>query len=154
MRAADRESISGDLLEEYREVRRPALGALRANTWYVKHVLSVLWHLMWPCALAMAGLTLLSLALTATPFSIKLPWNVSLVQAPGVSLLDAMIYLWAGYHGSRRTREIKTGAVAAVATSFFGFIVTFTSAAIKAPALVIVPFSKPFIFVILSVLLV
>ena len=153
LKPSDRESISGDLLEEYREVRRPALGALRANAWYVKHVLSVLWHLMWPCALAMAGLMLLSLALTATLFPIKLRWNVSLVPAPAISLLHCVIYLWASYHASQRTRLIRTGTLAAGATSFFGFTFVFAFAAVRAPGLLVVPFSQPFIFVILSVLL-
>src|ERR1700688_475133 len=63
LRPSDRESISGDLLEEYRAARRPALGALRANAWYIKHALSVLWHLIRPYALAMIGPCIL-LALT------------------------------------------------------------------------------------------
>ena len=49
LRPSDRESISGDLLEEYRAARRPALGALGADAWYLKHVGSVLWHLILPC---------------------------------------------------------------------------------------------------------
>jgi hypothetical protein len=44
LRPSDRESIAGDLLEEYRAVRGPALGPLRANVWYVGQVLSVLWR--------------------------------------------------------------------------------------------------------------
>ena len=42
LKSSDRESISGDLLDEYREVRRPGLGSFRANAWYQKQVLSVL----------------------------------------------------------------------------------------------------------------
>jgi len=52
VRPPDRESIPGDLMEEYRAVKHPTLGALRANTWYVKHVLSVLWMMTWPSVLA------------------------------------------------------------------------------------------------------
>ena len=63
VRPSDGESISGDLLEEYRAARRPPLGALGANVWYIKHVLSVLWQLIRPSALALAGLSIL-LALT------------------------------------------------------------------------------------------
>jgi hypothetical protein len=33
---SDRDSISGDLLEEYRLVRRPERGALRANAWCLR----------------------------------------------------------------------------------------------------------------------
>jgi hypothetical protein len=148
VRPSDRESISGDLLEEYREVRRPALGAFRANAWYVKHMLSVLWRLIRPCALALIAVTLLSLIPRVKGLSYG-----SLAQAPGVSLLDALIYLWAGYHGARRTRLIRTAVLAAGSTSFVGFTVLFAAFAIRTPGLLLVPFSKPFIFVILSVLL-
>ncbi len=38
----DRESVAGDLQEEYRAVKLPALGRLRADLWYARHVLSFL----------------------------------------------------------------------------------------------------------------
>ena len=38
--ARDRESIAGDLLEEYREERLPRLGSLRANSWYLRQSMS------------------------------------------------------------------------------------------------------------------
>ncbi len=40
--ARDRETISGDLLEEYREVQAPDLGAMRANVWYLRQSISFL----------------------------------------------------------------------------------------------------------------
>src|SRR5205085_11074385 len=83
LRPGDRESISGDLLEEYREVRRPALGVLRADAWYVKHVLSVFWRLLWPFAIAM-------IALHELTRLVGLP-NAALFQAPGVSAQDATL---------------------------------------------------------------
>lgn len=52
VKPSDRESIPGDLLEEYRAVKHPRFGALRANTWYVKQVLSVLLVMIWPSVLA------------------------------------------------------------------------------------------------------
>lgn len=36
----DRETISGDLLEEYREAKLPSLGPIRANCWYLRQVMS------------------------------------------------------------------------------------------------------------------
>jgi hypothetical protein len=36
----DRETISGDLLEEYREEQLPRLGTLRANVWYLRQSVS------------------------------------------------------------------------------------------------------------------
>lgn len=38
----DRETISGDLLEEYREVQLPHLGPLGANIWYARQLISFL----------------------------------------------------------------------------------------------------------------
>lgn len=38
--ARDRETISGDLLEEYREEQLPRLGPLGANVWYLRQALS------------------------------------------------------------------------------------------------------------------
>ena len=150
LRPSDRESISGDLLEEYRAAKWPAFGTLRANAWYLKHVLSMLWRLIQPCALVLAGLSLLSLMSLVKGKGL---WYGSFVQAPGVSLLHALIYMWAGYHGSRRTGLIKTGMLTAGVTSFVGCTVLFAAAAIRDPSLLLAPLSKPFIFVILWVLL-
>ena len=142
LKPADRQSISGDLLEEYREVRRPTLGALRANAWYVTQVLSVVSRLMWPAVATMTTVTLFSLA-------IKLPSKYSLVQAPGVSVLDAIVCAWAGYYVSRRTRLVRTGLMAAGITGLFAPGIFLTAAAVRDPRLLLAPFSKPFIFVIL-----
>ncbi len=38
--ARDRETISGDLLEEYREEQLPRLGSMRANFWYFRQSIS------------------------------------------------------------------------------------------------------------------
>jgi hypothetical protein len=40
----DRDSVSGDLLEEYRESKRPANGRRRANIWYIGQVANVAWR--------------------------------------------------------------------------------------------------------------
>jgi hypothetical protein len=146
LRPTDRESISGDLLEEYRAARHPALGTLRANAWYIRHVLSLLWRLIRPCAVAVASVTLLSL-------KVKALWYGSLVQAPGVSLLDALIYLWAGYQGSQRTGLIRTGMVAAGSTSLVGFTTLCAAAVVGTPSLLTIPFVLPAFLLIVSALL-
>lgn len=40
----DRETVSGDLLEIYSEEKLPSLGAVRANLWYARQLLSILPH--------------------------------------------------------------------------------------------------------------
>jgi dipeptide/tripeptide permease len=47
---------------------------------------------------------------------------------------------------------MKTGMIAAAGTSFVGFTILFTAIAIETPGLLLAPFSKPFIFVILATL--
>jgi hypothetical protein len=41
LKARDRESIPGDLLEEYQEERLPRLGRARADLWYIRQILSL-----------------------------------------------------------------------------------------------------------------
>jgi hypothetical protein len=151
---SDFESISGDLLEEYREVRRPSLGRLRADAWYGKQVLSMLWRLVWPCLLAITALRLLTLVIAFDEGKVvRLWWNPSVVPAPGVALLDALVYLLAGMYGSQRTGLIKTGVVTATATTIVGFSMFFIWAALRTPRLLLAPFEQPFVFVILFILL-
>jgi hypothetical protein len=168
LRPSDRESISGDLLEEYRAARYPALGALRANAWYFKHALSVLWYLIRPYALVLAVQSIL-LALTVfrpghhaanfrpeinhtilTLMTIQSLLYGSIAPTPGVSLFDALVYFLAAYHGVHRTRLVRAGMLAAGGTCFIGFTVLFAAAAIITPGLVVAPFVNPFIFVVLS----
>src|SRR4029453_10692271 len=150
VRPSDRESISGDLLEEYRAARRPTLGALRANIWYIKHVLSVLWRVICPFSLALAGPCIL-LALTVfrpghhavhhspemrpmfLSLMVKGLWYGSMVPCPGPSLLDALIYFLAGFHGFQRARLIRAGLLTAAATSVVGTTVLFAAAAMITP---------------------
>jgi hypothetical protein len=146
VRPLDAEAIPGDLLEEYREVRRPSLGRLRADVWYVEHVLSMLWQVMWPCAVAIVALRLVT-------FPLPRGWSPSLVPAPGVSLLDAVLFVWAGYHGARRTGRLGTGIVVAAATSALGVAIVFVYAAVTRPSLLLAVFEKPFIVVIVTTLL-
>src|SRR4051812_17054740 len=89
VRPRDADSIAGDLLEEYRVARRPALGALLANGWYIGQVLSVVGRLVWPFALALVAARSVLAALMLFPLSGG--WNPSLIPAPNVSLLDAVL---------------------------------------------------------------
>lgn len=170
LRPVDREATSGDLLEEYRAIRRPALGRLGADTWYIRQVISLLWRLIWPGALVLSAQAVF-LALTVfrpghhAPHSIqqapamwlslsfKVFWYGSIVGTPGVSLFDATIYFVAAYRGVQRTRLIRTGPIAAATTSLVALLVLFASAAIVTPSLAAAPLANPVLFLILSVYL-
>ncbi len=169
LRPADRESVSGDLLEEYRVARRPALGAFRADVWYVKHALSVLWRLVWPFATVLIVQRVL---LSATAFRpghhaphfvppgptillnlVRSTLYGSVMPGPGVALFDALIYFGAGFYGFQRARMIRAGVLAAASSSVVGFLALFGSAALITPGLMLAPFAQPMIFLILLVYL-
>jgi len=109
----DRDTISGDLLEEYREVARPTLGVLRADLWYVRHASSFLTaERCWRAALrsirrplmrksesvwwAAAGLAALSFILVLlvrsrfTPPRLPMPWAALLPAAFGLFAATAL----------------------------------------------------------------
>jgi hypothetical protein len=70
-----------------------------------------------------------------------------------VSLLDAVIFVCAGYFGARRTGRLVSGIVMAGLTSLVGFTMFFIYVAMRDPSLLGAPFDKPFIAVILLTLL-
>jgi hypothetical protein len=51
----DRDSVSGDLLEQYRATVLPARGGVAADWWYVRQVGSFVWRGTWPWALIFSG---------------------------------------------------------------------------------------------------
>jgi hypothetical protein len=113
LKRRDRESISGDLLEEYREVILPARGPWRANWWYFKQALSLVSNAKWGFAL---GATLGVFNLSSTflfPLAEDTPFAV-------MSFFSAVLILWSlsGFAAERRTgcllEAMKAGATVGV----------------------------------------
>lgn len=146
LREEEIEAVTGDLLEEYRAVKRPALGKHGANVWYAFQVLSIIGRVVWPGIVAVVLLRILS-------FPLPSGWNPSLVPSPGTSLLDALIFVWAAYHGAKRTGRVITGVLASMVTGFIGFSSFFVYAVVNQPSLVLAPLQTPFVLVIFCVLL-
>jgi len=150
LRPHDAESTAGDLLEEYRAVRRPSLGRLRADVWYVLHVLSVAGRPVWPFALGLVAVKLGLAAFMLLPLS---GWNPSLIPAPNVSLLDALFFLGAGYYAARRTGRVATGIVSSGLLGLIDFAIFAAYVTLGVPTLFASIVEKPFILVIGSVFL-
>jgi hypothetical protein len=146
LRPADVDSVPGDLIEEYRESKLPSGGRFSADVWYVRQTVSIIGRVVWPFVVATVALRLLTFPLPGA-------WNPSLVQAPGVSLLDAFIFLCAGYFGARRTGRLVSGTVIAALTSVSGVATVFVYAAMRDPSLLRAPVDKPFILAIVLTLL-
>jgi hypothetical protein len=141
LRPSDRESISGDLLEEYRAVRYPSNGRRRADAWYIKHVWSVFLHFMWPMMLAAALVGLLQVMHNR---------GYGLVPFPALLIFHGALYFGAGFRASRRTGLIWTGIIAGAVTSLMAFAITMTGFVVRSPQFLIAIFSKDFIVDILS----
>jgi len=140
------DAVTGDLLEEYRAVKRPALGKLRAHAWYASQALGIAARVVWPPLVAIIALRILT-------FPLPRGWNPSLVPSPGTSILDALILVWAAYYGARRTGRAVTGVATTIVTALIGFGSFFVYAVVTSPSLLMAPIEKPFVIVIACILL-
>ena len=55
LKRADRESVSGDLLEEYRDTVVPARGQSAADVWYLRQAAGFMWRATWVWAVLFSG---------------------------------------------------------------------------------------------------
>ena len=115
LKSRDRESILGDLLEEYREVALPTRGRFRAQLWYVRQALGLVDGVKLGMMLG-AGFGAWNLVYTGlAPFAEDTP--VALV-----SFYGPMFTMWsvAGFVASRRTGKltdaVKVGATVGLVT--------------------------------------
>jgi hypothetical protein len=115
-----RESVSGDLLEEYRESRVPAAGELRADLWYWRQVggmwLRAYWWLVVPAVLLLVVHDVFNAfrASSGASYLDGLPRLVLAVISPlGVAGLLGL----ATAYGSWRTQRWQGGFVAALGVS-------------------------------------
>jgi hypothetical protein len=116
-----RETVTGDLLEEYREARTPALGRLRANLWYWRQVGGIWFRAYWgfvvPVVLLLAVHDIFS-TFRAPSGASYLDGLPTFVLAPMSPLVAVGFFGLAGAYGSWRTERWAGGFVAALGTSF------------------------------------
>jgi len=115
----DRQTVSGDLLEEYRESIHPTRGQRRADLWYVGQVAGFAWRAnrIW------AGL--LSGAFVART---ALDWFWPTADFHARSMVSTTvgtgIFVWAGFFAAWRTDALRAGALAGIATALIGAIIS------------------------------
>jgi hypothetical protein len=103
--ARDRETVSGDLLEEYRETIRPTRSPLAADAWYVGQVMIFGWRIaLWAVLLAaiLVGRTALDWFAPVADFA---------QRAESTTLFVASMLLVAGASSSLRTQSAWSGVV-------------------------------------------
>jgi len=118
LKPSDRESVSGDLLEEYREVVVPTRGA-GADRWYVRQVSSFLWRASWGWGVVLGGALviryLLDTLIPVTDYSIRataLSWTII-----GGCATAGFIAAW-------RMQSISAGALTAFTAALIGAVVS------------------------------
>jgi hypothetical protein len=110
----DRESFSGDLLEEYRETVVPARGR-GANRWYIGQVAWFLWRASWMWGAAIgSALIVRYLFDTLEPVTNFVERSAILTQA------IVTIFAAAAFWNAWRTDHIRTGILVALAAAVIG----------------------------------
>ena len=122
---ADRQSLSGDLLEEYRERAYPTQGPTGANRWYIAQVAGIIWreHRVAACLLG---------AMSVTRFGADLLFPPADFSARSALLTGTTIALFAaaGWHAAWRTRSIPSAAVAGLTIALGHACITMLAALI------------------------
>ena len=109
LKPRDRDTISGDLLEEYREVVLPAKGPLLARLWYLRQVASFVSPLTVGLALGVAAGTLNLVDTAIEPLADDTAGRMLLWL--GVLLF---IWLFIGFRAARRTQRFRDALIAGV----------------------------------------
>jgi len=114
-----RETVCGDVLEEYRESRVPALGERRADVWYWRQVVGIWLRTYWGFVVPVILLLVVGdifntfRAPSGASYLDRLPMLAHLPLSPFVAV---GFFVMAGAYGSWRTREFAGGLVAALGT--------------------------------------
>jgi len=112
LRRDDVETISGDLLEEYRDAVHPAHGQSTADTWYVMQVFGFVVRRTWMWALLFGGAFVARTAFDWLAPPANFQWRSTVSTFAGLSLL-----LGAGFWTSVRSGSFAAGLIAGVATA-------------------------------------
>jgi hypothetical protein len=112
LRPHDRESVLGDLLEEYRLVVLPERGRWRADVWYLWQLAAGAWRATWPWGVALAASVVFRDALDWWLSPTQDFYARSLVSSVTAIAMFTGSGLWTGW----LSRSLRGGALAGVLT--------------------------------------
>ena len=118
LRPEDRDSVSGDLLEEYREAIVPAVGSA-ADRWYVRQVGGFLLRASWLWG-ALVGASLVIRYL----FDTLVPVSDYVMRSRVLSYAVMAVCFLAAFCMTLRTRSARAGVLTALAAGAIGGLVS------------------------------
>ena len=119
---ADRDSVSGDLLEEYRESIVPTLGA-KAYAWYVRQVAGYALRKAWLWG-ALVGAILVARYLVDSLDPVRYTPGVVHPRSAIMSYALMATFAWASAWQTWRTGHLRSGMLVAVATAACGGVLS------------------------------
>jgi hypothetical protein len=119
LKPKDRESVSGDLLEEYRDAVVPALGSAAGDRWYVRQVGWFLLRASWGWG-ALLGAALIIRYL----FDTLIPPTDYRMRAATLTYTIFGACLTAGFMAAWRTRSIRAGALTSFSAATIGALLS------------------------------
>jgi len=119
LKPEDRDSVSGDLLEEYRVSVVPSRGRIRADVWYIRQALGFVWRAAWVWGLLLAvsviGRDTLDWWLSPTD-----DFHARSIVSTSVAVA---LFACAGALTAWRSRSIRSGMLAGIATGLIGGLI-------------------------------
>jgi hypothetical protein len=125
LRPADADTVSGDLLEEYRASIHPARGQRRADQWYVRQTFGYVFRSARLWAVFFGGAFV-----ARTALDWLMPTDDFYIRSSVSTFVGVGTLLAAGFWGAWRCGSIAAGTVAGVATAGLGAIVSIVGAAV------------------------
>ena len=124
LKPGDRESVSGDLLEEYRETIVPALGPA-ADRWYVWQVGSFLFRASWSWGAVVGGALVIRYL-----FDTLVPVTDYRMRAATLSYTIIGACLFTGFSTAWRTRSMRVGVLVSFSAATLGALFSIVGAGV------------------------
>ena len=125
LRRNDRDTVSGDLLEEYRASIVPIRGKTAADRWYVGQVAGFVWRATWFWAL-----TFSALFVARTAYDWRVPTTDFATRAAVSSWSGVAVLFIAAMWTAWRSRSFTAGLLIAMITSQIAAVMSVVGAAI------------------------
>jgi hypothetical protein len=125
LRPADRDSVSGDLLEEYRDAIVPARGSRAADRWYILQAGGFLWRATWAWALLFAGAFI-----ARTAYDWFVPTHDFGARSAATTWIAVTIIVSVSFSAAWRSRSFGAGLLTAILVSQIAALMSVAGAAL------------------------